>query len=141
MADTETINSLISYNLKGIDVSAVENAGKSAKDNLDEQEEDSENPDFKSGFQQLLENIKSSQNKNLEISANAPLTESFTLASQIAALEITKDRTFMRLTPLSTSGDDEHYQNSLLDENLGHDPPVFYDALEEIDHGLPFLFV
>ena len=141
MADTETINILIKYNLKGIDVSAVDNAGKSAKDKLDEREEDSENPDFKSRFQQLLENRKSSQKQTLGISPNAPLTESFTLASQMAALEIVKDRTIMCLTPVSAAGDDEHYQDLFLDENFGHGPPVFYDALEEIDHALPFLSV
>ena len=49
-ADTETVNVFIQHGLEGIDVSAVNNAGKSARDVLKEREEDSENPNFKAGF-------------------------------------------------------------------------------------------
>ena len=141
LADTETIGIFIQHGLEGIDVSAVENTGKSARDKFNEREEDSENPDFRSRFQELLESIESSQNKTLESLPNEALTESFTLAAQMAALDITKDRTVTCLTPLSATTDDDDYEDLFLDENNKHNPPVFYDALEEIDHALPILIV
>ena len=141
LANTETIGIFIQHGLEGIDVSAVENTGKSARDKFNEREEDSENPDFKSGFQELLESIESSQNKTLGSLPNEALTESFTLAAQMATLDITKDRTVAYLTPLSATADDDDYEDLFLDENVGHNPPVFYDALEEVDHALPILLV
>ena len=42
-------------------------------------------------------------------------------------------------TPLSVATYDGDYEDLFLDENVGHNPPVFYDALEEVDHALPIL--
>ena len=138
-ADTETVNILIQHGLEGIYVSAVDNAGNSARDVLKEREEDSENPNFKSRFQELLQSIENAQKRTLRCLPDEALTESFTLAAERAALDITKDRTVMCLTPLSAATDDDDYEDLFLHEYVGHNPPVFYDALEQVDNALPIL--
>ncbi len=132
-SNTETIGVLIQHGLDGIDVSALDHAGKSVRDRLNEREDDSENPDFKSKFQEFLASLESSHMKRLESLPNEALAESSSLAAQMAALDITKDRTVTCLTPLSAATDDDDYEDLFLDGTVGHNPPVFYDALEEID--------
>ena len=134
LANTETIGVLIQHGLKGIDVSALDSAGKSATDRLNEREEDSENPDFKSKFQEFLASLENSYIKSLESLPNKALAESSSLAAQMVALDIAKDHTVTCLTPLSAATDDDDYEDLIFDGSVGHNPPVFYDALEEIDH-------
>lgn len=139
MAGTKTISIFTKHGLEGIDVSAVDDGGKSARDKLNEREDDSESPDFKSSFEELLQGIENPQKKTPISLQNEALTENFTLTAELAALDITKDRTIMCVTPLSAATDDDDYEDLFLHENVGYNPPVFYDALEEIDNALPIL--
>ena len=137
LADAETIAIFKQHGLKNIDVSAVDNVGKTAKDYLNEREEDSANPDFYSNFVELLESIISSQNVDVQQAAHADYS---TLAAQMAALDMTKNPTVTCLTPLSASDDeeeDEYYDQSFQVDHAGHNDLIFYDALEEVEHAPP----
>ena len=134
LANRETIRLLIQHGLDGIDVSALDNVGKSARDRLNEREGDSENLDFKSTLQEFLASLERSHIKSLESLPDEALAESSSLATQTVAFHITRDHTVTCLTPLSAATDDEDYEDLSLNGPVGHNLPVFYDALEEIDH-------
>ena len=120
LASTGTVRLLKHYGLARLDIKAVDHAGKSAEDYLQEREDDSTDPCFRTEFKDLLHSIEASQR------------ETTTLISELAALDIEKGGTVTCLAPISVdSDDDDNFNFNFSNESMAHSTPVFYDALEQ----------
>lgn len=115
LADSKTVSIFKQYGIERIDISALDHLGKSARNYLDEREEDSVDPEFRSSFENLLQSIESSETK---MTAPTTPTEVF---------NIEKEFTVTCNTPVPAYHDYE-YDNIIQD--LEHDSSIFYDAVE-----------
>ena len=123
LATSGTVRVLKNHGLIRIDTEALDHAGKSATDYLNEREDDSTDPSFRVKFQDLVHSIEVSQR------------ETSTLVSELAALDIGKAPTVTCFTPVS--GDDDEYDILFQSEGLAHGNPIFYDASEQLEHAAP----
>ena len=120
LASSGTVRLLKHCGLTRLDTKALDSAGKSAADYLEEREDDSTDPSFRADFKDLLHSIEAS---HMETSA---------LVNELAALDIGKAGTITCFTPVSTDvDDDDEYDTLFPSEGLVHSAPVFYDALEQ----------
>ena len=119
-ASSETVRFLKQYDLKRLDTTTLDNAGKSATDYLEEREDDGMDTSFRTDFHDLLHSIETSH------------AETSTSVNELAALDIGKTGTMTCVTPVSADvDDDDGYDTLFASEGLVHSTPVFYDALEQ----------
>lgn len=129
LGDSATVAILKQHGLVTIDVSHLDREGKSARDLLQERELDSESPDFGVRFEGLLRGIVEAQGMKSGCQGELEGLD-LNLTSRLAGLGLKKDVTVTTYTPVSS--DDEE---DLEDEDCEHNPPVFFDAVEEV-HGM-----
>ena len=124
LATSGTVRFLKRHGLTRMNTKALDHAGKSAMDYLDEREDDGTDPSFRAEFQDLIRSIDLSQ---LVTSA---------LVSELAALDVGKTATTVTcFTPVSD--DDDEYDALFQNDGRAHGAPVFFDALEQPDHAAP----
>ena len=129
VATSGTVRLLKRHGLTRMNTKALDHAGKSALDYLDEREDDSTDPSFRTEFQDLIRSIDLSQ-----------LVETSALVGELAALDMGKTTaTVTCFTPVSADDDDDddEYDTLFRKDGLAHGAPVFFDALEEPDLAAP----
>ena len=129
--DFETISILKRHGLaSSINVAHLNDAGKTARDILAEREKDDESEDVETLFEELLQSIEYPQHHKASHNELEAGVDSIT--TQLAALDALKIATITSYTPVSSEDEDE-------EEEIGHNPPVFFDAVEDISSGLPMM--
>lgn len=134
VVSAETIEILKAHGLQGIDADVRDLDGKTAEDLLEEHGDDDADPDFKGRFRELLDTVKAAQGRTTTCVHDMP-----DLAIEIkGGLGLLKDDPVVRVTPVATDDENEDYEdNDCHDGGFEtHSAPVFFDALEELEHGM-----
>ena len=128
-ADVETIGILKQHHLKSLDPSHLNDEAKMARDYLNERE-DGEEEDFKSVFEDFLRDIDAV--KSTPQHEYHDELEAIHHAPSLGAL---KDAVIASYTPVDS--EDEDSDKEFEGEDLGHNPPIFFDAVEDVAEMLP----
>jgi len=129
LADTETVECLKQHGLQSIGVSLLNHDGKLARDLLQARERDSESADVETRFEDLLRGIECAQGLASRGCSELEVVHS-TRTTRLAGLDVEKDATIMTCTPVSI--DDEGDDQAFEDEDFDLNPPVFFDAVEDV---------
>ncbi len=121
-ADAGTVGILKRHGLDSIDASHLDYDGKTARDYIEEREEDAESAIFKPVFEELLQGIEKGRHNEL--------ASVHSLETRLAALDTLKSTAIATSTPVSS--EDEDYDQEFADDECGHNPPIFFDAIESL---------
>ena len=136
LANAETVGLLKRHGLKAIDSEHLDHDGKTARDYLNERQMASEDEEFETVFEDLLQDIGAA-GSNPSIKTHSELDAVHPDPTHLPAIvDPLKNTVITSLTPLSSSEDEESDQESD-EEIIGHNPPIFYDAVEDICEMLP----
>ena len=123
--DYETINILKQHGLASINVMHLDDAEKTARDYLQEREKDDESDNTETLFEELIQSIEHPQSLPNDRNHNE-LEAIDSMTTHLATLDALKDATITSYTPVSSEDEDDEV------EEIGHNPPIFFDAVEDI---------
>ena len=129
LGELATVETMERHGLRGIDAELRDCEGKTARDYLEEREEENSNAEFRAAFEALLDDIEARKECDDIVEIDfASATRSLTRA--LAAVDLGKDTMVSVSTPLCS--DDEEGVEEFEDIYPEHGAPMFFDALEEV---------
>ena len=121
-ADVDTIEIMKCHGLKSINVLHLSSDGGTVKDLLEELEKDANSDKFDTQFRELLQGIGKGQCEDLDTDQS--------LAIRLSALDTLKSTAIA--TSILVSSEDEDFEQDFADEDVRHNSPIYFDAMEDL---------